>query len=190
MNLGVRSVIATVFAVLLHVMTWPGQAAADAGIQEYASALVQYFNSLRGGYEPFIISEGQQVGDLINVKTRSVLKRRAACFPNLVAPQPQRFDLPKFAGMSQTAASFLFEIKKWIGLTANDKIVDSVSLVFSDASMEDVTPDDLQSNLSKECDFLKPLIMDGQVITVFGRTEISDPNNHSGENKYCNVVRY
>src|SRR5260221_1065887 len=170
MKSGIRLATGTIFAILLNAVICHRRTTADAGVQEYASALVQYFNSLRGGYEPFIVSEGQQVGDLIDVKTRSVLKRRAACFPNLVPPQPQKFDLPRFVGMSQTAASFLFEIKKWIGLTANDKIVDNVSLVFSDATIEDVTLDDLQSKLSKDCDFLKPLIMDGQVITVFGRT--------------------
>ncbi|WP_342709916.1 hypothetical protein AAFG13_36720 [Bradyrhizobium sp. B124] len=170
MRLSIRSAMVLASAVLTSAALWPGHALADAGIQEYGSALVQYFNSLRGGYEPFIISEGQQVGDLIDVRTRSVLKRRAACFPNLVPPQPQKFDLPKFVGMSQTAASFLFEVKQWFGLTANDKLVDSVSLVFSEGAIEDVTLDDLQSNLSKECEFLKPLIMEGKVITLFGRT--------------------
>ncbi len=72
--------------------------------------------------------------------------------------------------MSESAVSFFFELKKLFGLAASQKLVDNVSLVFSDATIEDVTIDDLQSNLSKECEFLKPLIVDGQSIKLFGRT--------------------
>ncbi|MET4328559.1 hypothetical protein ABIB80_004394 [Bradyrhizobium sp. i1.15.2] len=162
--------IATLLASALMSGMQAEPALAGASVQEYGAALVQYFNSLNAGYEPFITAEGQQVGDVIDVRDRSVLKRRSVCFPSLVPPQPDKFDLPRYVGISESAASFFFELKKLFGLAASGKLVDNISLVFTDATIEDITLDDLQSNLSKECEFLKPLIADAQPIKLYGRT--------------------
>ena len=156
--------IATALAPL-----WPQKASANADMQSYAAALVQYFNSLKSGLEPFVAAEGQQIADVIDHQTRAVLKRRTACFPNLALPALVRYELPRYAGMSDTGASFLFDVKKFFGLAGNVKLVDSVQIVFTEATIEDVTLDELRLALSPECEFLKPLILEGQAVSLFGR---------------------
>src|SRR5258708_27463260 len=106
----------------------------------------------------------------LSISTVCVVVTSPSSRPSLVQPRPEKFGLPRYGGVSESAVSFFFELKKLFGLAASQKLVDNVSLVFSDATIEDVTIDDLQSNLSKECEFLKPLIVDGQSIKLFGRT--------------------
>lgn len=156
-------------AAAVDIAASVSSARADSSIQEYGKALAQYFGSLNSGLEPLIAPEGQHVGDLIDIQTRAVLKRRVACFPNLTPPKPESYELPRFVGLSQTAASFFFKIKNWLGLSASEKFVDRVSLVFTEGTIEVVTLGDLQANLSKDCDFLKPLIEQAQSIKIFGR---------------------
>lgn len=166
---GQKTVIARILATACVFTLQAGNASAASGIEDYGTALVQYFKSLKGGYQPFIVSEGHQVGDVIDIREGAILKRGTVCFPKLSPPQPVKFELPGYAGMSETASSFFFELKKMVGLSANAKLVDNVALVFTEGTVEDVTLDELQKHLARECDFLKPLILDGQPVKLFGR---------------------
>jgi len=163
---GLKVVVASILCVF---SLQAGNASAASPIEEYGTALVQYFKGLKGGYQPFIVSEGHQVGDVIDIREGAILKRSSVCFPKLSPPQPVEIELPGYAGMSETASSFFFELKRMVGLSANVKLVDNVALVFTEGKVEDVTLDELQRHLDRECDFLKPLILDGQPVKLFGR---------------------
>jgi hypothetical protein len=158
------------YIVLVSILACLGFAdqAVAAGMRSYVNALIQYWSAFEQGYVPLVLGEGQEVGDVIAVDDHSVLKRRGQCFPNLAAPKTTPQTLPRYVGLDKSATSFLFQLKGLAGLNASENQLDTVGIFYTDASINDLTPDDFKTVLSKECEMVRPLLDNSRNVMING----------------------
>jgi hypothetical protein len=159
-----RSALAT-FALLMSFSS----SATCQGQQDYKKALVKYFEK-NSGWQPFVLFEGQQVGDIIDTDTRAVLKARDDCFGNLKVSDPiAQKDDSEMLDFGASAASVFLSIQKFLSLTANESAIQSVHVLMTEVKIVSTSINEFIKAKKADCPELTNPLQLNNALTLFNR---------------------
>ena len=135
--------------------------------KEYKSQLIQFYKPF--GFHPFLLPEGQTVGDVIDYRTLAILHRSEECFPGLVSGENEA-DIPSILLLKNAAAGFWATIKKFFNVRLETEETRRTYIWVEDATIRSTSLGALQKALASDCEeMLRPIFEQNIKATVGNR---------------------
>jgi hypothetical protein len=166
--------------LLINLMRWSAMIVLSVGLSgigmaaeplnEYRRALVEYYGAVN--FHPLLLPEGHRVGDVIDIRTLTVLRGQEECFPGLRSETHDNVALPRTHQLENRAASFWVKLKKWLGVELKADDMRQVLLTLEDVSVESASLSVLQANLADACRDLLPVFDGNRLVRIMNRPAV------------------